>query len=197
MGDANRLGYIIFTSGTSGRPQAVAHAHRAILGRAMMMQGWYGLQADDRLLHAGAFNWTYTLGTGLMDPWTLGATALIPAPGTAAQDLPALLARARATIFAAAPGVYRQLLRAALPPLPDLRHGLSAGEALPETTRDAWHAATGKPIFEAFGMSEIFRAVRPALHHRAAQALPKPVALSRSWTTKASRCPMAPPAFWP
>jgi acyl-coenzyme A synthetase/AMP-(fatty) acid ligase len=155
MGDANRLGYIIFTSGTSGRPQAVAHAHRAILGRAMMMQGWYGLQADDRLLHAGAFNWTYTLGTGLMDPWTLGATALIPAPGTAAQDLPALLARARATIFAAAPGVYRQLLRAALPPLPDLRHGLSAGEALPETTRDAWHAATGKPIFEAFGMSEI------------------------------------------
>jgi len=155
MGDSNRLAYIIFTSGTSGRPQAVAHAHRAILGRAMMLQGWYGLTPEDRLLHAGAFNWTYTLGTGLMDPWTVGATALIPAPGTEASALPALLHRARATIFAAAPGVYRQMLRAPLPPLPHLRHGLSAGEALPQTARDAWHAATGTPIFEAFGMSEI------------------------------------------
>lgn len=155
MGDPNRLAYIIFTSGTSGRPQAVAHAHRAILGRAMMLQGWYGLTAQDRVLHAGAFNWTYTLGTGLMDPWTVGATALIPAPGTAPDALPALLDRSRATIFAAAPGVYRQMLRHPLPVLPHLRHGLSAGEALPQATRDAWHAATGTPIFEAFGMSEI------------------------------------------
>ena len=155
LGDPNRLAYIIFTSGTSGRAQAVAHAHRAILGRTMMMQGWYGLTPNDRLLHAGAFNWTYTLGTGLMDPWTIGATALIPAPGTAATALPGLLRSASATIFAAAPGVYRQMLRTPLPGLPALRHGLSAGESLPQTTRDAWHAATHTPIFEAFGMSEV------------------------------------------
>ncbi len=155
MGDPNRLAYIIFTSGTSGRPQAVAHAHRTILGRAMMLQGWYGLAPQDRLLHAGAFNWTYTLGTGLMDPWTMGATALIPAPGTETRLLPRLLQRAKATIFAAAPGVYRQMLRTPLPEMPNLRHGLSAGEALPQATRDAWNAATGTPIFEAFGMSEI------------------------------------------
>ena len=36
---------------------------------------------EDRVLHAGAFNWTYTLGTGLMDPWAMGATALVVAPG--------------------------------------------------------------------------------------------------------------------
>jgi acyl-coenzyme A synthetase/AMP-(fatty) acid ligase len=155
LGDPNRLAYIIFTSGTGGQPQAVAHAHRAILGRAMMLQGWYGLVPDDRLLHAGAFNWTYTLGTGLMDPWTIGATALIPAPNTDAAVLPALLAHAKATIFAAAPGVYRQMLRQSLPALPNMRHGLSAGEALPHITRDRWTAATGTPIFEAFGMSEI------------------------------------------
>ncbi|MDN5788135.1 class I adenylate-forming enzyme family protein [Pseudorhodobacter sp.] len=155
MGDPNRLGYIIFTSGTSGHPQAVAHAHRAILARQMMMQGWYGLTSDDRLLHAGAFNWTYTLGTGLMDPWTIGATALIPAPGTAATALPDLLQKAQASIFAAAPGVYRQILRQPMPPMPELRHGLSAGEALPQATRADWQVATGTPIHEAFGMSEI------------------------------------------
>ncbi len=153
-GDPNRPAYIIYTSGTGGQPRAVEHAHRAIWARQMMWDGWYGLSDSDRLLHAGAFNWTYTLGTGLMDPWAVGATALIPGPDTPAQDLPALLARHRATLFAAAPGVYRRLLRAPMPPLPDLRHGLSAGEKLSETLRDKWRAATGTPIHEAYGMSE-------------------------------------------
>lgn len=154
-GDPGREAYVIFTSGTSGRPTAVSHAHRAILARAAMHQGWEGLTAADRLLHAGAMNWTYTLGTGLMDPWTLGATALIPAPGTQATALPGLLARAGATIFAAAPGVFRQMLRAPFPALPALRHGLSAGEALAEPLRAQWLAVTGTPLHEALGMTEI------------------------------------------
>ena len=33
MGDPNRPGYIIFTSGTSGQPRAVLHAHRAVWAR--------------------------------------------------------------------------------------------------------------------------------------------------------------------
>ena len=155
MGDAERPGYLIFTSGTSGNPMAVVHAHRAILARAMMHQGWEGLGEADRLLHAGAFNWTYTLGTGLMDPWTVGATALIPGPGVGPDQLGLLLKRFDATILAAAPGVYRQMLRAGLPALPKLRHGLSAGEKMPEDLRSTWRAATGLQVYEALGMSEI------------------------------------------
>ncbi|MFK7764105.1 MAG: class I adenylate-forming enzyme family protein [Roseobacter sp.] len=155
LGDPNRLGYIIFTSGTAGQPRAVAHAHRAIWARQMMFENWYGLQPDDRVLHAGAFNWTYTMGTGLMDPWTRGATALIPAPGVDPGHLPALLRTQRATIFAAAPGIYRQMMaRTPAFDLPELRHGLSAGEKLPADTRSRWQQTTGRPIFEAFGMSE-------------------------------------------
>ncbi len=153
-GDPDRPAYIIYTSGTSGRPTAVVHAHRAIWARQMMWDGWYGLRADDRVLHAGAFNWTYTLGTGLMDPWSIGATALIPAQDVQAGQLPALMATHKATLFAAAPGVYRRLLRADIPPLPDLRHGLSAGEKLASDTCVAWREKTGKPVYEAFGMSE-------------------------------------------
>ncbi|MEP3917631.1 class I adenylate-forming enzyme family protein [Ascidiaceihabitans sp.] len=155
LGDPNRLGYVIYTSGTSGRPRAVAHAHRAIWARQMMFDGWYGLRGNDRVLHAGAFNWTYTLGTGLMDPWTIGATAIIPAPETAASDLPMLLERQDATIFAAAPGVYRQLLKSDVKTdLPTLRHGLSAGEKLPNRVRQRWVDSTGCDIYEAYGMSE-------------------------------------------
>jgi len=155
MGDPNRPAYIIFTSGTSGIPRAVVHAHRAIWARQMMFEGWYGLHEDDRLLHAGAFNWTFTLGTGLMDPWTKGATALIPAPGTAPDTLPALLRNNHASLFAAAPGVYRKILATCPDPaLPDLRHGLCAGEKLSEPLRAQWNSATGTKLYEAFGMSE-------------------------------------------
>jgi hypothetical protein len=54
----------------------------------MMVDGWYGLTPSDRVMHAGAFNWTYTLGAGLLDPWTAGATALIPQDGTPVEQLP-------------------------------------------------------------------------------------------------------------
>lgn len=153
-GDPDRLAYIVYTSGTSGRPRAVMHAHRAILARAMMFDGWYGLRPSDRLLHAGAFNWTFTLGTGLMDPWTAGATALIPADGTAIEQIPLLARRHGATIIAAAPGVFRRMLRAEWAALPDLRHGLTAGERLDPALRRAWQARSGTDLHEAMGMSE-------------------------------------------
>ena len=171
MGAPDRLAYIVYTSGTSGRPRAVMHAHRAIWARQMMHKGWYDISEDDRLMHAGAFNWTFTLGTGLLDPWSVGATALIPAQGVPPEALPLLLKRHDATIFAAAPGVYRKVLGAGHPlPLPRLRHGLAAGEKLPETTRAAWQAATGTPVYEAYGMSEIstFISANPQAPARAA-----------------------------
>lgn len=155
QGDPNRLAYIIFTSGSSGRPRAVMHAHRAILARRMMFQGWYDLRPTDRMLHAGAFNWSFTLGTGLLDPWTVGATAIIPAQGIPIEQIPQLALRHGATLLAAAPGVFRRLLRASWQPIPSLRHGLAAGERLDPALRRAWQARTGTDLHEAMGASEI------------------------------------------
>ena len=42
-----------------------------------MYQGWYGIRPDDVMLHTGAFNWTYTLGTGLCDPFANAATSVV------------------------------------------------------------------------------------------------------------------------
>lgn len=155
LGDPDRPAYIIYTSGTSGKPRAVLHAHRTVWARQMMLKGWSGLGPQDRLLHAGAMNWTYTLGAGLLDPWVAGATALVPDAGVTAAQLPLLLRRFDATIFAAAPGIFRQMLKAGAPlPMPRLRHGLSAGEKLSDRLRAAWVAATGTPLYEALGLSE-------------------------------------------
>jgi acyl-coenzyme A synthetase/AMP-(fatty) acid ligase len=123
-----------------------------------MLDHWLGLTESDVLLHAGAFNWTYTLGVGLMDPFSRGATALLyngpPDPGV----WPRLIARHGATIFAAVPGVYRQMLRepsCTAENLASLRHGLTAGEALAPALREKFIERTGKPLYEALGMSEI------------------------------------------
>jgi acyl-coenzyme A synthetase/AMP-(fatty) acid ligase len=149
--------FLIYTSGTGGAPKGVLHAQRSAWARRMMWDGWYGLSAADTVLHAGSFNWTYTLGAGLQDPWGAGASTVIY---TGARDpgiWPRLVAQTGATIFAAAPGVYRQLLKsgADLAPLATLRHGITAGERTPQPLRDAWEAATGRPLYEALGMSEV------------------------------------------
>lgn len=155
LGDPDRLAYVIYTSGSSGTPRAVAHAHRAIWARRMMWRGWYGIGPEDRMLHAGAFNWTYTLGVGLLDPWAVGATAIVPEPGTPTADLATCIDQSSATIFAATPGVYRQILKSqSLPAMSGLRHGLSAGEALPGAVRADWSHRAGTEIYEALGMSE-------------------------------------------
>jgi 4-hydroxybenzoate-CoA ligase len=64
--------FIVYTSGSSGKPQGRAPRPPLGLGAADDVAGWYGLRADDVMLHAGAFNWTYTLGAGLLDPWAAG-----------------------------------------------------------------------------------------------------------------------------
>ena len=69
--------FLIYTSGTSRQPKGVLHAHRSAWGRRPTYDGWSGIGADDVMLHAGAFNWSYTLCAGLADPWANGATAVL------------------------------------------------------------------------------------------------------------------------
>lgn len=155
MGAPERAAFIIYSSGSGGTPRGVVHAHRAVWARRMMWDDWYGLRAGDRIMHAGAFNWTYTLGTGLLDPWAAGLTALVPAEGVTPEGLARLVRRHDVTIFASSPGIYRKILKSRERlDLPRLRHALSAGEKLPEATRAAWRAAMGREIHEALGMSE-------------------------------------------
>ena len=149
--------FLVYTSGTSGSPKGVLHAQRSAWGRRPMYQGWYGIGPDDTVLHAGAFNWTYTLGVGLTDPWANGATTVLYNGEKDVQVWPVLLERTGATLFAAVPTLYRQILKycdLTKHDLSALRHGLTAGEALSATLLDHWHVATGKQLFEALGMSE-------------------------------------------
>lgn len=150
--------FLVYTSGTTANPKGVLHAQRSAFGRRPMYRGWYGIGENDRMLHAGAFNWTFTLGTGLTDPWANGATSIIYTGRKDPALWPRLIAATGATLFAAVPGVYRQMLKYAAPGAGDLgalRHGLMAGETPPPGLVAEWTARTGRELYEALGMSEI------------------------------------------
>jgi acyl-coenzyme A synthetase/AMP-(fatty) acid ligase len=158
--------FMIYTSGTSQQPKGVLHAQRSARGRRPIYADWYGISGDDVVLHAGAFNWSFTLGAGLTDPWANGASAVLYNGPRDVTVWPQLIAATGATLFAAVPSLYRQILKycdLAPSDLATLRHGLAAGEALSPTILADWRKATGLEIYEAFGMSECstFISTRP------------------------------------
>ncbi len=149
---------LVFTSGSGGRPKGVLHAHRAFWARQSMHLGWHGIRAGDRVMHAGAFNWTYTLGVGLADTWSVGATAILNAGRRDPEVWSGLAQQMSPSVFAAAPAVYRRILKYGTNLqawFASLRHAVTAGEALSPVLLDAWGRATGKPLLEALGMSEV------------------------------------------
>ncbi len=151
--------YLVYTSGTTGYPKGVLHAHRALLGRQPAAQFWfnYSDQLQDRIMHSGKFNWTYVLGTGLMDPLYLGKTVIVHEGKNDAQKWLDLIAKHAATIFIGVPTIYRQLLQktsATQADIPSVRHFMSAGEHLSDEVLSQWRARFGLDIYEAVGMSE-------------------------------------------
>lgn len=150
--------YLVYTSGTTGYPKGVLHAHRALLGRQPSSTYWFDFRPEgDRVLHAGKYNWTYTLGTGMMDPLYRGHTTIVHEGAPDATAWPARIARHGATIFIAVPTIYRQILQktaADARAVPTLRHCMSAGEPLPSEVLEEWRARFAQDVYEALGMTE-------------------------------------------
>ena len=169
-GEATRAddpAYLVYTSGTTGFPKGVLHAHRSLIGRSPAATYWFDFanRPDaaaaagpvDRIMHSGKFNWTYVLGSALMDPLYRGKTVIAHEGRNDAATWPRLIAKHRATIFIGVPTVYRQILQKtsfARADVPTLRHCMSAGEHLSDEVFTLWKDRFGLDIYEAVGMSE-------------------------------------------
>ena len=150
--------YLVYTSGTTGYPKGVLHAHRSMIGRQPASKYWFDFSPNgDRIMHSGKFNWTYVLGTGLMDPLYQGKTVIVHEGKNDANTWPRLIQKHQATIFIGVPTIYRQILQKTefvQKDLPSLRYCMSAGEHLSDEVLAQWHERFGIDIYEAVGMSE-------------------------------------------
>jgi len=147
---------IAFTSGTTGEPKGTMHFQRDLLA-ICDAYGARVLQAapDDRFIGSPPLAFTFGLGGIVLFPLRIGAACILPAK-VAPPDLAEAIERYRATVCFTAPTAYRAMLgKLAELDLSSLRICVSAGEALPKATFDAWQAATGLPLMDGIGATEM------------------------------------------
>ncbi|MEJ7687987.1 MAG: AMP-binding protein [Variovorax sp.] len=155
---ADDIALLAFTSGTTGKPKAPVTTHRDVLA---MCETWprHVLRArtDDIVLGSPPLAFTFGRGGRLIFPMWAGASVYFhDAPYTPETMVDAIRASG-ATICYTAPTFYRQMAPfAKARGVRSLRICVSAGEALPDATRQLWKDATGIEMLDGIGGTEVF-----------------------------------------
>ena len=147
---------IAFTSGTTVTPKGTLHFHRDIIAMCdLFPKHILKPQADDIFCGTPPLAFTFGLGGMLCFPLRVGASVLLLDRGTP-ESLWQAIQDERVTILFTAPTMFRQM--AALSADYDhssLKKSVSAGEALPDATRQLWKRATGIEIIDGIGSTEM------------------------------------------
>jgi len=147
---------ISFTSGTTGIPKGTMHFHRDLLAICdCFPRHTLGARMDDVFIGTPPLAFTFGLGGLLLFPLRAGASAVLCEKLTP-ETLLGAIQEHRATVCFTAPTFYRQMAQlAARFDLRSLSRSVSAGEALPVATREAWKAATGLEMIDGIGATEM------------------------------------------
>ncbi|MNX86940.1 Benzoate--CoA ligase [compost metagenome] len=147
---------IAFTSGTTGSPKGCMHFHRDVLAMCdLFPKHVIKPGPDDIFCGTPPLAFTFGLGGLLCFPLRVGASTVL-AEKLSPESLLELIQDFRATIVFTAPTFYRQM--AALVgkfDLSSLKKSVSAGEALPDATRQLWKAASGIEMIDGIGGTEM------------------------------------------
>lgn len=149
---------LAFTSGTTGTPKAAVHTHREVLAAC---ECWprHVLRAtpDDVVMGSPPLAFTFGLGGLLIFPMWAGCSVYFPAIGYTPEAMVRLMVQQGATICYTAPTFYRQMAPFAQTlGIGRLRISVSAGEGLPDATRQLWKEASGLEMLDGIGATEMF-----------------------------------------
>ncbi len=157
MVEEDQAAFWTHSSGTSGKPKAVVHAHRALRAIERVGRERLGISANDRVLATSRLFFSYPLANSLITGLKLGATVILDPQWPTAASVAATVAATHPTVLFSVPSLYRNLLQEGLAPAlvqAGVRRCVSAGEALPASLRAAWREQTGLGIIDGFGASE-------------------------------------------
>lgn len=145
-----------FTSGTTGEPKGTMHFHRDLLAICdAYSRHVLRPSAADRFIGSPPLAFTFGLGGLVLFPLRVGASAVLLESAPPDKLLQAIAAH-RATICFTAPTAYKAMLgKLAGVDITSLRKCVSAGEALPRATYEAWEAATGLKLMDGIGATEM------------------------------------------
>src|SRR5688572_18743754 len=155
---ADDVALIAFTSGTTGEGKGTMHFHRDVLAicdcfpRHVLEAG-----PDDVFCGSPPFAFTFGLGGLVLFPMRIGASALLLEQATPPQLLEGI-EKHKPTVVFTAPTAYRAMLGLMAGgdwDVSSLRKCVSAGEALPLATYQAWEKATGIRIIDGIGATEL------------------------------------------
>jgi 2-aminobenzoate-CoA ligase len=147
---------IAFTSGTTGQPKGTMHFHRDVMA---ICACWpvhiLRPHEDDVFIGSPPLAFTFGLGGLVLFPMQVGASAVLLEKPSPQNLLDAIVAHGATTLFTA-PTTYRtmaqfgEVLRRS-----SLRQCVSAGEALPASTRALWKETTGIELIDGIGATEM------------------------------------------
>jgi non-ribosomal peptide synthetase-like protein len=149
-GPAEALAYVLYTSGTTGRPKGVAITHPSICNFVRVAAETYGFEPGDRIYQGMSIAFDFSVEE-LWVPLAAGATL---APNTSAnslfgEELAEFLESRRINGFCCVPTLLASIER----DLPDLRVLLVGGEACPPALVKRW-SRPGLSMLNSYGPTE-------------------------------------------
>jgi acetyl-CoA synthetase len=148
-----------FTSGTTGKPKGVLHAHEAVVAHYATARLVLDLQANDRYWCTADPGWVTGMTYGVIAPLTCGVTCIVDQEEFDPERWYRLLEEERITVWYTAPTAIRMLMKAGTDlararTYPDLRFLASVGEPLnPEAV--VWgQEAFGLPFHDNWWQTE-------------------------------------------
>ena len=189
---ADDVALIAFTSGTTGKPKGTMHFHRDVVAMCdLFPRSCLRTRADDIFCGTPPLAFTFGLGGMLAFPMRYGASTVLVERLTP-EALLETIQDFRATVCFTAPTFYRQMAGLAKNyDLGSLERCVSAGEALPDATRQLFKSATGIEIIDGIGSTEmihIFISHTPERARRGATGYAIPGYEATVLDEKARRC---------
>ncbi len=156
---ADEPAFMVYTSGTTGRPKGIVHAHRWVVALGEANRHRVPPEPCDVALATGEWSFISALGHNVVFPLRNGVTAAILEGPARPERVLAAVERFEVTLLYSVATVYRRIL--AIEGIEDrydlstLRGCSATGEALEAATWEEFKRRVGCDIWEHYGVSEM------------------------------------------